>query len=170
MKKYLALTLVASSLALSACGHSVKQNALPLLQSVETGLSAAQDFERANHTALGLDTVAPDADRKLCPDSVLVDATHPAGQPLPIGATRHQVISCIFAQAFTSQKASSVALQNLPPNSPAPTVFVALQADVDAIFGIAKGLSNNANQQAWLAAVQAVVNNVISVAATLKGN
>ncbi len=129
---------------------------------METALGAAQDFERANHTALGLDGVASDAHRKLCPASAL-----PA--PLPANATTHQVVSCLFVQAFNFQVASATALTTWQTGQPMPSVVGNLKGEVDTIFGVASGLTSNTNQQGWLQRVQAAVDAALAVVTMLGG-
>lgn len=148
----------------TACGGpvNVKQNAVVSLQSVETALGAAQDFERANHTALGLDGVASDAHRALCPAAALP-------VPLPAGATNHQVISCLLAAAFASQASSATALMNWQTGSPSPSVLTELKGELDALFGLVKGLAPTTNQQQLVTTIQNAVDGVLGIVAITGG-
>lgn len=149
--------------SISCASMPAKQRAVVSLQSVESALGAAQDFERANYVALGENVPASAALRKLCPPSAL-----PA--QLPANATVHQVVSCLFVQAFNSQMASAQALQTWSAGTAPPTFLGELRGEVDAIFGIVKGLSQNTNQQQFLTLTQNTVDSVLSVVQLVGGN
>jgi len=158
------LLAVALGWILTGCASlPAKQRAVVSLQSVESALGAAQDFERANYIALGENVTAPPALRKYCPPSALA-------APLPTNATVHQVVSCLFVQAFSSQIASAQALQNWSAGAAPPTFLGELRGEVDAIFGIVKGLSANTNQQQFLTLTQNTVDSVLSVVQLVGGH
>lgn len=148
-----------------ACGGplNVKQKAVTGIQAVSTALNAAQDFERANHTALGLDVVASDAHRKLCPAEVLPG-------PFPVGATEHQVVSCIFAKVFDLKDKSEAQLLTWTTGQPEPSVLADLKGEVDLIFGITITLAPNPKQQQYLQMVQTTVDSVLAVVTIVKGS
>lgn len=160
----LVLAIVLASLSMTACASMpAKQKAAISLQAIETGLGSAQDFERANYTAMGETVVASASLRKYCPASAL-------GQSLPANATVHQVVSCLFVQAFASQAASSKALQTWQAGTAPPTVLGELRGEVDTLFAVVKGFSANTNQQQLLTLAQNTVDSVLSVVNLMGGN
>lgn len=163
MRKLLCTLIVVAGIGIGCASAPAKQRAVISLQSIETALGSLQEFERGTHTSLGLDSVAPDGERRLCPDTAL------GGLPLPAGASRHQVISCVFAQAFELQRAASVAMNGWNTGQAPPSQFTQLQDEVNVIFGVAKGLPVNPNQQKWLDLAQSTVNTVLSVAKIMTG-
>jgi hypothetical protein len=165
MKRIATAFVLSVVVALSAACASMpaKQRAQVTLTSVETAVAALQDFERANYAQMNENVPAPQQLRKFCPASAL-----PA--PLPENATIHQVVSCLFAQVFNSQITSSKALLNYNATGAPPTALGALRGQVDTLFDIIKGLSNNANQQQALALAKSTVDSVLSVINLVGGN
>lgn len=149
----------------TACGGAinVKQKAVTGIQAVSTALNAAQDFERANHTALGLDIVASDAHRKLCPADILPG-------PFPVGATEHQVVSCIFAKVYDLKSKSEAQLLTWTVGQPEPSVLADLKGEVDLVFGIVITLAPNPTQQQYVQMVQTTVDSVLAVVTIVKGS
>jgi hypothetical protein len=150
------LILVIGGALVSACaGHlSVKQNATAALRTVDTALSSAQDFERANVAALHLDTPAAANLIALC---VPLSAD---GTPAP-APTKHQVIACLLQKAFTDEARAARALETYQPGQPVPATLTALQADVDTGLAAAKIVAPD--RADFLATVQAVVDAVLRV-------
>lgn len=159
----LLLAIMLGALATACASMPVKTKALVSLQSVETALGTAQDFERANYVALGENVPASDTLRRYCPATALADALHPSGQPLPANATVHQVVSCLFVQAFASQATSAKALQAWSAGTAPPSALGELRGEADTIFGIVRGFSQNVNQQRMLALAQSTVDSVLDV-------
>jgi hypothetical protein len=144
-------------LTIAGCASlPAKQKATLTLQSVETALGTAQDLERANHTALGLDAPATPAEAKLCtaPASMLV---------LPPNPTHHQVLGCLFAVAFDGQNKASIALQAWQAGQTPPTFVAELKDETGTLFTFAQGVVHGQQAQAILEHLKSAVDTALSV-------
>ncbi len=140
MKRFV---LVFALLAASACAHlQTKQTATISLQSVDTALGAAQDFEQsayANRTISGLTPAL------------------------------HQQIAALFAKAFDAEIQAATILKAWKAGDPYPSSLTELQGDVDQALVLARQILTSPAQQTLLADIQAVADTVLSVVNTVKG-
>lgn len=144
MKRILVAYALALTLAgLPACAHlQTKQEATISLQSVDTALGAAQDFERtayAQHTITGLTPAL------------------------------HQQIAAGFVKAFDAEIQAATVLKAWKAGDPTPTSLAALQGDVDQVLVLARQLLTSPAQIQLLSEIQAVADTVLSVVNTVKG-
>lgn len=153
-----ALSLVGIVLLVACASLPVKQKALVGLQTTETALASAQDFERSLCSPTQAATNGP--------------VTHCDGpNAATIGLTDavHRTIAGALAKAFRAQEDAAIALQAWQAGQPTPSSVSELQADIDLALTTAKQLLTSPSQQQLITEIQAVADQAATLAKTFTG-